>query len=43
MLSRCSNVEIVFESGFFGWVYLPLSVTPDGRLESVGEIHSSAK
>jgi hypothetical protein len=43
MLSRCSNVEIVFESGFFGWVHLPLSVTPDGHLASVGEINSAAK
>jgi hypothetical protein len=43
ILSQCPRVEIVFESGFFGWVYLPLLVTPDGHLASVGEIASAAK
>jgi hypothetical protein len=42
-LSKCRNVEIVFESGFWGWIYLPLLVTPDGHLETIGEIYTQAK
>ncbi len=42
-LSKCRNVEIVFESGFWGWIYLPLLVTPEGHLETVGEVYTQAK
>jgi hypothetical protein len=41
-LGRCPEVEIVFESGFFGWVRLPLKVT-QGRVESIGEVQTRAK
>ncbi|HEY6553113.1 MAG TPA: hypothetical protein VI669_07140 [Vicinamibacteria bacterium] len=42
-LGQCPEVEIVFESGFFGWVYLPLTLTPEGRVESIGEVRTGAK
>jgi hypothetical protein len=42
-LGQCPEVEIVFESGFFGWVRLPLKLTPEARVESVGEVYTAAK
>jgi hypothetical protein len=42
-LSQCPDVEVVFESGFFGWVRLPLKLTREGRVESVGEVDTAAK